>query len=422
MSGAAEAARFLARHGMDAGGMELAALRALWLDAMERGLRGEESSMHMLPAFVRPDCTGRDGDPVLVMDAGGTNLRTALVRLGPRGVETLYFSKTAMPGAAGPLTADEFFRAMALQLLPIADRAPRACLCFSYPCRIRPDGDGELIALCKELQVTGAEGALVCARLEAALQALGAAGTRRWRLINDTVAALLGAAAVAPAGRYGGFLGFILGTGVNLCYGEPAAHITKSPEAMRWSGLMAVNTESGCFAGLPQGSVDRALDADSALPGDHLAEKMISGGYLADVLLCTLQTAEREGLLPAGTVRLPRLTMQQFDALLEGRLPEGFSGGCGAEFCCGLADGILQRAALFAASMLAAAIERARPADGRPLCICAEGTTVNRTPTFLARIRTLLEQEVTAKGGPALEFVTLADATLAGSALAAMQA
>ena len=201
MSGAAEAARFLARHGMDAGGMELAALRALWLDAMERGLRGEESSMHMLPAFVRPDCTGRDGDPVLVMDAGGTNLRTALVRLGPRGVETLYFSKTAMPGAAGPLTADEFFRAMALQLLPIADRAPRACLCFSYPCRIRPDGDGELIALCKELQVTGAEGALVCARLEAALQALGAAGTRRWRLINDTVAALLGAAAVArPAG------------------------------------------------------------------------------------------------------------------------------------------------------------------------------------------------------------------------------
>ena len=297
MSGAAEAARFLARHGMDAGGMELAALRALWLDAMERGLRGEESSMHMLPAFVRPDCTGRDGDPVLVMDAGGTNLRTALVRLGPRGVETLYFSKTAMPGSAGPLTADEFFRAMALQLLPIADRAPRACLCFSYPCRIRPDGDGELIALCKELQVTGAEGALVCARLEAALQALGAAGTRRWRLINDTVA-----------------------------------------------------------------------------------------------------------------------------ALLEGRLPEGFSGGCGAEFCCGLADGILQRAALFAASMLAAAIERARPADGRPLCICAEGTTVNHTPTFLARIRTLLEQEVTAKGGPALEFVTLADATLAGSALAAMQA
>ena len=422
MSGAAEAARFLAQHGMDAGGMTFSDLCALWLDAMERGLRGWDSSMHMLPTFVRPDCESRDNDPVIVMDAGGTNLRTALVRLGADGVETLYFNKTAMPGSTKPLTADEFFQALAQQLLPIADRVPRACLCFSYPCRIRPDGDGELIALCKELQVTGASGALVCARLEAALQALGAGGTRRWRLINDTVAALLGAAAVAPAGRYSGFLGFILGTGVNLCYGEQAVNITKSPEAMRWGGLMAVNTECGCFAGLPQGSIDRALDAASALPGDHLAEKMISGGYLADVLLCTLQAAEREGLLPEGAVRLPRLTMRQYDALMEGRLPEGFSDGCDVAFCCGLAEGILQRAALFSASMLAVAVKRMQSADNRPLCICAEGTTVNRTPTFLARIRALLEQEVTAKGGPALEFVTLADATLAGSALAAMQA
>ena len=422
MSGAAEAARFLARHGMDAGGMDFSALRALWLDAMERGLRGEAGTMHMLPAFVRPDCESRDGDPVLVMDAGGTNLRTALVRLTPGGMETLYFSKTAMPGSRGPLTADEFFTMLARQLLPVADRAPRACLCFSYPCRIRPDGDGELIGLCKELQVTGAEGALVCARLEAALQALGAPGARRWRLINDTVAALLGAVAMAPAGRYGGFIGFILGTGVNLSYGEPASRITKSPEAMRQDGRMAVNTESGCFSGLPQGSVDRALDAASSLPGDHLAEKMISGGYLPDILYGTLQTAEHEGLLPAGAVRLPRLTMTQFDALLEGRLPAGFAGGCGAAFCCALADGILQRAALFAASMLAAAAARSTPAGGLPLCVCAEGTTVNRTPTFLARIRTLLEREVTEKGGPVLEFVTLEDATLAGSALAAMQA
>ena len=91
---------------------------------------------------------------------------------------------------------------------------------------------------------------------------------------------------------------------------------------------------------------------------------MISGGYLPDILYGTLQTAEPEGLLPAGAVRLPRLTMAQFDALLEGRLPAGFAGGCGAAFCCALADGILQRAALFAASMLAAAAARSTPAQG----------------------------------------------------------
>ena len=115
MSGAAEAARFLARHGMDAGSMDFSALRALWLDAMERGLRGEAGTMHMLPAFVRPDCESRDGDPVLVMDAGGTNLRTALVRLTPGGLETLYFSKTAMPASSG-----NFFSVCARIFLPPA--------------------------------------------------------------------------------------------------------------------------------------------------------------------------------------------------------------------------------------------------------------------------------------------------------------
>ena len=97
----------------------------------------------MLPSFIRADAEPLRGVSVLVLDAGGTNLRAGRVHFDSRGqsvVETL--KKRHMPGAGGEsVTADEMFRRIAAFSLEAAEGCERACISFSYPCQNRPDGD-----------------------------------------------------------------------------------------------------------------------------------------------------------------------------------------------------------------------------------------------------------------------------------------
>ena len=84
-----------------------AAFRAL----MEAGLRGESDGLPMLPTFLRTGAQVPDAEPVLVADAGGTNLRRALVSEARKypGQEKFvyeYYEKT--PGALAQLRAPLF--------------------------------------------------------------------------------------------------------------------------------------------------------------------------------------------------------------------------------------------------------------------------------------------------------------------------
>jgi hexokinase len=60
---------------------------------------------------------------------------------------------------------------------------------------------------------------------------------------------------------------------------------------------MIVNTESGCFMGIPAGTVDLELDSQTAAPGTGRLEKMTGGGYLGRLILLTLRKMASEGLL-----------------------------------------------------------------------------------------------------------------------------
>ena len=230
--------QFLRDHDMFYEQMPFEELIGRYLDEMEAGLNGRPSSLYMIPSYIRADSEPARGQSVLVIDAGGTNLRAGRVHFDSKSqsvVETL--KKRYMPGAGGEhITADEMFRRIAEFALEAAEGCSRACVSFSYPCQNRPDGDGMILELGKELQVEGAEGRLVCASLEAALKELGAAGSRSWRLTNDSVGSLLGGKAAAPRGRFRDFIGFILGTGTNMCCAVPSASIAKDPEAARRQG------------------------------------------------------------------------------------------------------------------------------------------------------------------------------------------
>ena len=192
---------------------EMEAVEKTFIDHMKKGMNGQKSSLPMLPAYLTVDSLPEESRDVIVMDAGGTNLRVALLRVNPGSKpEMLWQHKQPVPGKPGPLAPEAFFDALAQAVAPVADRSDRIGFCFSFPCRIRPDYDGEIIYLDKELNMPGIEGALVGENLKKALGRRGVKNDHKIVILNDTVAALLGALAEHPAGCYNGYIGMILGT------------------------------------------------------------------------------------------------------------------------------------------------------------------------------------------------------------------
>ena len=93
---------FLRRHDMYYEQMPFEELTARYRREMAAGLAGEPSSLYMLPSYIRADAEPIRGESVLVLDAGGTNLRAGRVHFDSDGrpvVELLH--KRHMPGTGG---------------------------------------------------------------------------------------------------------------------------------------------------------------------------------------------------------------------------------------------------------------------------------------------------------------------------------
>lgn len=243
------------------------------------------SSMPMLPAYLTVDEGLDRNHSVIVIDAGGTNLRVALVEVRPGcKPETRYFKQQPVPGKAVPLSRDDFFDALAAAVEPVADQSDRIGFCFSFPCRIREDLDGEILYMDKELSVDGISGALVGQGLLSALKKRGVKHDHRVVVLNDTVATLLGALAEHPADQYSGHIGMILGTGMNCCYSELNSRIGKNEYLKNRPGHSIINMEAGAFSRLFRTKADERLDMGTKRSGTHVLEKMVSGAYQGKVM------------------------------------------------------------------------------------------------------------------------------------------
>ena len=420
------AAAFLRRHDMHYEQMPFADLVRHYREDMDAALAGRPSTVYMLSSYIRADEEPRRGERVLVIDAGGTNLRAGRAHFDDRGRPVVdAVRKGKMPGTGGAeIDAAAMVAEIAALALEFAD-CRRACIGFSYPCEVLPNRDGRILALGKEVRVRDAAGVLLCSALERELKRLGAPGERKWKLVNDSVGSLLGGMAEADRSRYADYIGFILGTGTNACCRLPSAEITKSPEAVAMGGETIVNMESGCFDKLIQGTADRELDAESELPGDHVAEKMISGGYYRQVLHRTLLLAAREGRLSRETGRAleaMHLKSPHVDAFC--RDPQGDNPLANVladreerAFAAEINALLLERAARVSAACLAAIAEkRALPAGSR-ICVCADGTMLRLNPVLRPRMEEILRAECP---GVEMEFRFIEDATLLGCAWAGL--
>ncbi len=136
---------------------------------MERGLKGEHSSYPMIPTYLKTSGQVPDGEYVAVIDAGGTNFRSALAHFESGFCVIEKVKKIGMPGIGKPATWEDFISFVADAVEPFMKKADKIGFCFSYSADITPEVDGRVNEIDKEVVITGCEGRLVgrnlCAEL-----------------------------------------------------------------------------------------------------------------------------------------------------------------------------------------------------------------------------------------------------------------
>lgn len=394
---------------------------------MDAGLAGAKSSLRMIPTYVEAQSLPTQGEPVIVLDAGGTNLRIALMEFTPEGPKAGYFNTVPMLGTQGPLTIEEFYDQLAALVAPIADQSGRIGFCFSFPCQILPDLDGLILHFDKEVDIRDAKGSILGVGLRAALEKLGKRHDHKVAVINDTVAAMLGAMSQGLGDARS--MGFILGTGTNICASFPTASIGKLPAAQRSKGgAMVVNLESGGFDALDRSEVELAFDATTANPGDQVLEKLISGAYQGPMALAYLRSAAREGLFShAGAAALNAL-----EALTAKEISDFLTRGSDNPLAAlspddratslEILDGFFRRAAMLTAATLAAVLDACGQAKdpAQPVAIAAEGTTFYKCPLLHKYLLEDMDKLVARGTGLHSVFVQGENPNLTGAALAAL--
>lgn len=421
--------QFLTRYGMHPDGINLDAGIREFVRQMEVGNAGHPEGLLMIPTYIRLDGDLPKGQPVIVMDAGGTNFRAATVTFGEDGRAILEnFSKRPMPGTQGELSAEEFFDTLAGILEPFEGVSDTVGFCFSFPTEILENGDGRLLHFNKEVKVRDMAGRVIGEGINEALKARGLS-EKHFVILNDTVATMLGAIADFPDRDYDSYIGFILGTGTNTCYIEDCAAIGKLPDLNE--GAMAVNMETGGFTGFPRGEIDRRFDETTANCGDHVFEKMISGAYQGSVICLTAQQAARDGLFsPASAEKLLALgdmSMRQIDQFCENRLSGNDLADLLAtdedrETLFDLIDASFERAAKTVCVNLGAILLHSGKGRDpkRPVCVSAEGTTFYKSVLFRPKLDAYVRSFLNETLGLYCEFVKTEDSTLVGSAVAGL--
>ena len=370
---------------------------------MERGLRGQTSSLPMIPAYIRPVNRVTPGKTVIALDAGGTNLRAALVKFDENGKAVVGESQKApMPGTGGPIKADAFFDQIAGIAAPLIEKSSDGIegigFCFSYPMEITKEADGILLAFSKEVDAPEVIGKAIGLGLREALARRKLKAPERIVLLNDTVATLLSGLSEIPGhgglrkgeDRYGvpagPMVGYILGTGVNTAYPEkciPKINF-ESPD-----NPQIVVCETGNFSHRYVGALDREYDDTTKNPGGYALEKASAGAYLGPLTFHILKQAIKDGILTfhksAEFLSWPTLQTKDLNHFMHN--PLAMDGPVGQLFGKDELDAlrtfayitsiITERGALLSAAVVAGAVGRAGGGYDPfvPVRIAVEGTT-----------------------------------------------
>jgi hexokinase len=327
---------------------------------------------------------------------------------------------------------EEFFDLLAADIGELHRSSDAVGFCFSYPTLITPDRDGRLLHFSKEIRAPEVEGEYIGRGLQAGLRRAGIPGEKRIVVLNDTVATLLAGKSSGAVNDYSGFIGFILGTGLNCAYVEANERIGTIPAEERGAGAQVINMESGGFAGLTGGPVDEEFDRSTKSPGAYRLEKMVSGAYLGLLAGTLVNAAAREGLFSDATARrlsaLGEVDTVALDRFLKEpqRGTSPLSAACltarDRSLCYRILDALVERAGKLAALNIAAAVLRsgAGTDPAAPTAVCADGTTFYHTHRIRFYTEHYLKLHLENERGRSFRILHREHAPLIGAAVAGL--
>jgi hexokinase len=270
---------------------QLIEIRDQMVAGIAQGLALPNQTVKALPAFTRLPETLHDGE-VVVLDAGGTNVRAAQIAFAQnevRYVQDKQRDESLMSQAqeVGAISSEVFFQRQA-DLVHQVCQQPEFDLgyCFSYPSTNTPDGDAQLVTWTKGIVVENVIGRSLREMIGKAI-ANNNQTAHKIPVLNDTVTTLLAGAWLTDCDQY---IGLIAGTGLNAAAFYPVSQITKltDDEKKGWkdTDLMAVNLEIGNFHPKFLSTFDDTLNAlrvhDN--PNKQRLEKAASGRYIAPII------------------------------------------------------------------------------------------------------------------------------------------
>ena len=460
---------FLSKYGMCHADVDLEKNCELFIGDMEDALRSSGGgTLLMLPTYTEVKGGIPTNDPVIVIDAGGTNLRVSLINFDNSKKAVIeYFELYEMPGTYGEITASEFYDALYEYLLPILDKGGKIGFCFSHGMEMAPNKDGRLTRLSKETRITGLDGEMIGEKLLDKISEKGH-GKKSVVLLNDTTTTLLGGKAAYPERVFDNYIGLVLGTGFNTSYIEKNRNILKLNELHDMSGNMIINVETACFKKAPLGVIDRDFDNEAPVKGRWQFEKAISGGYQGGLILAVLKQAAKDGLFsekvskkilgmksldtkdiddflyypydarksvlaallePDNGIRLENIN----DVIITGDLETGI----GASYSnvdlnstesdryiiFYIIDSIIERAAMFVTFVLAALLEKTSSGKNpcAPVCVTADGTTFYKSKILRPKLDHYVKTYINEQKHRYLEFIEADNCVLVGTAIAALQ-
>ena len=421
-----KAKKFLEAHNISASNLDIKKLVDSFIVEMENGLAGKESPLLMLPTYIEADGEVVANQPVVAIDAGGTNLRIAKVYFNDElklMTENIRYDK--MPAVETELSKKEFFDTLASYMTDFKEVSDKIGFCFSYAAEILPNKDGKLVEWSKEVKAPEVIGEIIGEQL---LKAMGTPD-KQVVLMNDTVSTLLAGKAATAGKTYDTYIGFILGTGTNAAYIEANKNITKT-DGLDLNGSMIINIESGNFGGVTSSDIDIAFDDSTKNPGRYSFEKMFAGGYFGGLCSTALKTAADEGLFSdAEKIKaLNELTTEVVNKFVQGidldnnLLNSALQTNEDKATASGIINGLIERAAKLVAVNLAAVIlktGKAKTAE-KPVLMTIEGTTFYKLHNFRKMFETYLKNFLSGENKRYYEIVEVENSSLIGAAIAAI--
>ncbi|MBN2544561.1 MAG: hexokinase [Spirochaetes bacterium] len=417
--------RFLKKYNLHHSLINIDHYSNLFIKEMKKGLLQKRSSLKMLPTFINTKEKIQSGQKIIVIDAGGTNLRIALVEFNKSFIpDVTYLKNFKMPGYKKEISSHDFFKMLKYYLKPIENLSGKIGFCFSYPTESNSDKDGKVISFSKEISINGLKGNYLGNTLNSYFK-----HKKKIIVLNDTVAALL-SGLIYKEKKYDSYIGFILGTGTNCGYIGDYYNVKNRINYTQ----QVINIESGNFNKIKRGMIDIELDNNTDNPNSYTLEKMISGQYLGSLINSALKYAVHQNLFDKNSgyklLKIDNISTKELsdfldnpfssENILSASLDKKDDDNRVTLFL--LIDNFIERAAKISAFILSAVSIYLNKGKNpiKPICFVCEGTTFNKLNNLKFKTNFYLKNYLEHNKKIFFDIININNATLIGSAVAAL--